>query len=130
MYWLSTREDVLDWPKTEWYYTPTKVHADLTALAGLPATTLAVSSRFTESGPEGSAVVAVENTGRTVAFQVHLKVVDQSGTEILPVYWEDNYLTVFPGERRDVRVAYPTGGKVGGPAVEFDAWNVRSGKAR
>ncbi len=32
-YWLSTREDVLDWKKTKWYYTPTKVHADLTALA-------------------------------------------------------------------------------------------------
>ena len=39
-YWLSTRDDVLDWEKTEWFYTPTKRHADLTALSSLPATTL------------------------------------------------------------------------------------------
>ena len=44
-YWLSTKKDELDWKNTKWYYTPTTRHADLTALAALPPTTLAVSAR-------------------------------------------------------------------------------------
>lgn len=124
-YWLSTREDVLDWGQTKWYYTPTKRHADLTALARLPATTLAVSARFDETGREEMAYVAVRNTGQSLAFQVHLKVIDsQSGEEILPVFWEDNYFELFPGEKREIRVSYPRDQRKGAPVVEVDAWNV------
>src|SRR5437764_6062860 len=43
-YWLSTKDDELNWQKTEWYYTPTTRHADLTALANLRKTTLSNSS--------------------------------------------------------------------------------------
>jgi exo-1,4-beta-D-glucosaminidase len=130
LYWLSTQEDVLDWKKTEWYYTPTKLHSDLTALAGLAATTLAVSARFEKTGPEGAAVVSLENTGKVVAFQVRLKVVDPaSGEEILPVYWDDNYFALFPGEKRSVRVAYPRAREAGRPELEFQAWNVAQGRS-
>ena len=130
LYWLSTREDVLDWKQTKWYYTPTKVHSDLTALAKISETTLAVSSRFDDSGAEGTALVSVENTGKAVAFQIRLKVVDRGGTEILPVYWDDNYVALFPGEKREIRVAYPLSGERGQRAVEFDAWNVAHGRSR
>src|SRR5204862_4285149 len=43
-YWLSTEHDELDWPKTEWFYTPTTRHANLQALATLPQTTIEVVS--------------------------------------------------------------------------------------
>lgn len=123
-YWLSTSEDVLDWKKTEWYYTPTKRHADLKALARLPLTTLALSARFEEAGPEGSARVSIENTGKALAFQVHLKLVETaSGQELLPVWWDDNYFELFPGEKREIRVSYPRGERTAPLAVEADAWN-------
>jgi len=122
-YWLSTREDEMDWDKTEWYYTPTRTHADLTALSGLPATTLAVSSRSEASGPESVEHVSVENTGKALAFQVHLKLTSgPDGPEILPVYWEDNYFALFPGEKRELRVSYPRGAAKG-PVVTAEAWN-------
>ncbi len=120
-YWLSTREDVLDWKNTKWFYTPTKRHADLTALARLPATTVSVTSRFGESGEEGSATVVVENTGPALAFQTHLQVLDESGNEILPVFWDDNYFEIFPGEKREVRVAFPR--RAGRLSVTAEAWN-------
>lgn len=124
LYWLSTREDVLDWAKTEWYYTPTRVHADLSALAALPATTLAVEARSGVAGPEGEARVRVSNTGTTLAFQVHVKLVAAaSGDELLPVYWEDNYFALFPGETRELRVAYPRGPDSPALSVQADAWN-------
>jgi exo-1,4-beta-D-glucosaminidase len=124
LYWLSTHDDVLDWKKTKWYYTPTRRHADLTALARLPATTLALEARLEDAGPEGRARLRVENTGQALAFQIHLKLVQAaSGEELLPVYWDDNYFTLFPGETRELGVAYPRGRDVSPLAVEADAWN-------
>jgi exo-1,4-beta-D-glucosaminidase len=124
LYWLSTREDVLDWEKTEWHYTPTRVHADLSGLARLPATALAVEARSDASGPEGAARVSISNTGTALAFQVHLKLVAAaSGEEVLPVYWEDNYFALFPGEKRELRVVYPGRSDTPSFSVEADAWN-------
>ena len=122
-YWLSTREDELDWGKTEWYYTPTRRHADLKALAGLPPTKLAVSSRLERSGAEDGARVTIANDGSALAFQVRLKLTDGAGgPEILPVYWEDNYFALFPGEKRELRVSYPRGAAKS-PVAEAEAWN-------
>ena len=124
-YRLSTREDVLDWKETKWYYTPTQSHADLKALAQLPPTTLAVSTRFEEAGPEGVAHIGVENTGSSLAFQVRLKLVEPtSGEEILPVFWDDNYFELFPREKREIRVSYPRKEGVARPGLEVEAWNV------
>jgi exo-1,4-beta-D-glucosaminidase len=131
-YWLSTREDVLDWKKTQWYYTPTRVHADLRALASLPATTLAVTAGVEPAGPEGKARVTVRNTGGALAFQVRLKLkATAEGDEILPVYWDDNYFALMPGEVKEVEVAYPaTGAGAPGPVVvEAEAWNAPSIRA-
>jgi exo-1,4-beta-D-glucosaminidase len=124
-YWLSTRDDELDWEKTEWYYTPVKSHADLRELADLPPTSLRVAKRFEEAAGEGVAFVEVENTGAALAFQVRLKVLDAaSGEEILPVFWDDNYLALFPGEKREIRAAYPRRDGQAVPDVEVEAWNV------
>jgi exo-1,4-beta-D-glucosaminidase len=125
-YWLSTQEDVLDWDKTQWFYTPTRTHADLKALARLPPTRLVVSSRAEPgTGPESTVKVTVENTGKALAFQVHLKLTDgKGGAEVLPVYWEDNYFALFPGERRDLSVAFPAAGTKS-PVVEAEAWNAK-----
>jgi exo-1,4-beta-D-glucosaminidase len=122
-YWLSTRDDELDWGKTEWYYTPTRRHADLKALASLPPTRLAVSSRLESSGSEDGARVTIANTGSALAFQVRVKLTDGAGgPEILPVYWEDNYFALFPGEKRELHVSYPRGAAKS-PVVEAEAWN-------
>lgn len=126
-YWLSTQEDVLDWQRTKWYYTPTAVHSDLTGLAALPRTTLAVSPTFEAHPSGGVARVAVTNTGDALAFQIRLKLVDPaSRREILPVYWEDNYFELFPGETREIRVSYPRPQGPQEPRVEIEAWNVAS----
>jgi exo-1,4-beta-D-glucosaminidase len=128
-YWLSTREDELDWENTKWYHTPVKSHADLTALAALPETSLQVSKRFEDSEAEGVAVVSLENVGQALAFQVRLKLVEPAGgEEILPVFWEDNYFALFPGEKREIRVAYPRESGASAPEVEVEAWN--SAKSR
>ena len=72
-YWLSTRAEVLNETKTQWYYTPTSQEADLTMLATLPTTTLGATMDVPEAG---RATVHLRNTGQALAFQVRLKLVD------------------------------------------------------
>ena len=123
-YWLSTQEDRLDWSKTEWYFTPTTRHADLTMLARLPTTT--VTASLERRGDDE--VVQVENTGSALAFQVHLKLVDpKTQDEYLPVFWEDNYFALLPGERRTIGVS------LSAPAdarVTVEGWNLQAPDAR
>jgi exo-1,4-beta-D-glucosaminidase len=126
-YWLSTKPDVLDWAQTKWYYTPTKSHADLTELAKLPPTRLAIVAR-PDPADAGRRIVTVENTGTSLAFQVHLKLVDeQTSEELLPVFWDDNYFALMPGEKRDIRVSHARTQDQDARrlVVEAEAWNVQ-----
>jgi len=121
-YWLSTQEDVLDWEHTEWFYTPTRTHADLTALAGLPRTTLALETE--PAGPDGAVRVRVRNTGASLAFQVHARVEDADlGEEVLPVFWSDNYLALLPGESRTLTAAFLPGRAPARVTLTAEAWN-------
>jgi exo-1,4-beta-D-glucosaminidase len=123
-YWLSTEDDQLDWAKTQWYYTPVKRHASLTSLARLPQTTLSVSPTFEPGDRESIARVKVANTGRALAFQIHLELIDPStGSEILPAFWDDNYFELLPGEQREIRVAYRRADAAAAPRVTAEAWN-------
>ncbi len=105
-YWLSTKSDELDYTKTEWYYTPQTSFADLSALQDLPkATVRATLDPAIGSVHDFAFRAAVENVSRGVAFLTRLRLVtgkDQS--EILPVFWEDNYISLLPGEKREVNV--------------------------
>jgi len=128
-YWLSTRPDTMGEPKegSDWYYTPTKQVADLTALNSLPTVELKVSARSERRGNETITHVTIGNPSQSLAFFVRLKV-DAAGTgeEILPVIWEDNYFSLLPGEQRDVAATCAAGPLSGAPpAVEVSGWNVK-----
>jgi exo-1,4-beta-D-glucosaminidase len=121
-YWLSTQEDVLDWEHTEWFYTPTKTHADLTALAKLAQTTLSLDPE--PAGPDGAVRVRVRNTGASLAFQVHVRLEDaDAGQEVLPVFWSDNYLALLPGESRTLTAAFLPGQAPARVTLTAEAWN-------
>jgi len=124
-YWLSTKPDVMDWAKSDWFHTPVTSHADLTALDRLAPTRLSLSARPlpAAAGDAGqkAALVRVKNAGSALAFQVRLRVV-RGNDELLPVLWEDNYLALLPGETRELRVSYPAAGDVK-TRVTAEAWN-------
>ncbi|HXW92018.1 MAG TPA: glycoside hydrolase family 2 TIM barrel-domain containing protein, partial [Terriglobales bacterium] len=107
LYWLSAKPETLDWDKSTWYTTPTLSYADFTALAQLPKVKLSVTSRTERKDEHAITHVAVENPSRSLAFFVRLQV-DRGpgGPEILPVIWEDNYITLLPGEKREVSATY------------------------
>ena len=53
---------------------------------------------------------------------MRLKLTDGAGREPLPVFWDDNYLALLPGESRELAVSYPAGAR-GTPVIEAEAWN-------
>jgi len=74
-------------------------------LQDLPKAPVKVSFKTHDTGEEAGGQVTVENTGTAMAFLVRLRLLKQEGeTEILPVFWEDNYFSLMPGEKRDVAV--------------------------
>jgi exo-1,4-beta-D-glucosaminidase len=125
-YWLSTTPETLDWKKSTWWKTPTQSFADFTALAQLPRVKLRVTSRTENRGEESITHVTLENPSKSLAFFVRLKVNrGEGGEEILPVVWEDNYISLLPGEKREVTASYRSSelGK-NKPSVEVSGWNV------
>jgi exo-1,4-beta-D-glucosaminidase len=66
----------------------------------------------------------VENPLRTTAFVTRLRAPDRpGGEESLPLLWQDNYIALLPGERREIAATHQGGGAAK-PTVEADGWNV------
>jgi len=106
-YWLSTTDDVLNLKGTKWYYTPVSSYADMTQLEKLLPVKLAASGRAMRRGGEEIALVTISNPSRGLAFFVHLQIKQGSSErDVLPVVWEDNYISLLPGERREVTATY------------------------
>jgi exo-1,4-beta-D-glucosaminidase len=125
-YWLSSKPDTLEFDKTEWYYTPLSSYGDMSGLQNLPKAAVKASLKRQEGGEEFAARVTVENPGTGLAFLVRLRLVKaKDGAEILPVFWEDNYLCLLPGEKREVSVhARKSDVGEGKPELVVDGFNV------
>ena len=125
-YWLSTKPETLDWAKTTWWMTPTASYADFTAISQLPKVKLKVTSRTEQKSDESVTHVTIDNPTKSLAFFIRLKVdKGAKGEEILPVIWEDNYISLLPGEKREITASYRTS-ELGTakPVVEVSGWNV------
>ncbi|KAK3290197.1 glycoside hydrolase family 2 protein [Chaetomium fimeti] len=99
VYWVAKEPDVLDWASTTWYHTPVTTYSDYTALNELQTADVDVHGVWS-----GDAVdVTLENKSEVPAFFVSLNLVNQDGADLLPVTWEDNYVTLWPGESITLR---------------------------
>ena len=126
-YWLSAKPDVLDYGKSEWFYTPNKEWADLTALNGLKPAAVRAETTMSDRGAEKEITVTLRNPGRQVAFFIELSVRgDKSGRTIVPVFWEDNYVSLLPGTSRTIRATFAAA-DLGGekPVFSYRGWNVK-----
>ena len=106
--------------------TPTASFADFTALSQLPKVKLKIIDRSERKGEEEITRIVLENPSKSLAFFVRLKVnKGVKGEEILPVVWQDNYISLMPGEKREVTATYRTS-ELGAakPTVEVSGWNV------
>jgi exo-1,4-beta-D-glucosaminidase len=117
--------DVLSDSST-WYMTPVNKYADFTALRSMPISAVTVRARSSASGGSGRTTVTLTNPTKAIAFFLRLQVTGRRGEEALPVLWEDNYVTLLPGETRTLTATYRTRDLGGAPpSVVVKGWNVR-----
>jgi exo-1,4-beta-D-glucosaminidase len=122
-YWLSTEPDELDYDaKVEpWeFYTPSKQYADFTLLNSLAPTTLKISRRPDDNG----LAAGLENTGDNIAFAVALDIIDKkTGDTVVPVFWQDNYISLLPGEKRVLHAEFDT--DASRVTLDVRGWNLQ-----
>ena len=126
-YWLSTQLDTLDWSmRKDTVYTPQKDFADLTGLNSLPPVKLDLTFSTESQGSTGYASIKVANPSNSVAFQVHLRVTKgHGGEDLVPIFWDDNYFSLLPGEDKIVSVHAEVDDLEGAePILELDGYNV------
>ena len=123
-YWLSTKEEVLDYEADlgEFsYHTPSKVYADLRLLNMLPKVNLVINYHFEETEEGQKVMVKITNSSDKIAFLINLKLIDKrTGELILPVFWQDNFVTLLPNEKRGISATFDLG--VEGE-LKVEGWN-------
>lgn len=124
-YWLSTKEEILDYEADlgEFaFHTPSKQYADLRLLNELPQADLYVTYSIEENEIENEITVTLDNQGESIAFLINLKLMDKaSGEPVLPVFWEDNFISLLPYEKRTLRATFGSGIKA---VLKVEGWNV------
>ena len=129
-YWRSTKPDVLDWEHSKWFYTPARQLEDLSPLKTLPALTLNASAAAHQEQQRTVMQISVKNPGKSLAFQVHLRVTNAAGEDLLPILFEDNYFPLFPGEERTISASFGSHLTASAPTVVVEGWNVREQKVQ
>ena len=139
VYWLSTVPDVVNWAKT--LGEPSGVmsqYANLTALQTLPkATVTATAATSRRAGPDGhdlaSRVTITNRSASAVSFLVRADVrrgtadgrVRPGDSELQSSIWQDNDITLFPGESQTLTVTYDSADLHGAtPVISVSGWNV------
>ena len=79
-----------------------------------------------ENAGGGSRIqVHLKNNGTVAALETKLVTIDASdGSEVLPAYYSDNYVSLLPGEERTVTISVPANGRENGLRLELRGWNV------
>jgi exo-1,4-beta-D-glucosaminidase len=125
-YVLSTIKDELDEAKSNWYITPESQYADLTMLQQLPSVKLDKNVTVSKKGDDTFVHVKLKNLSTHLAFMVYLDLKNKErNASVLPVFWNENYFTLLPGEERTVSGYCHSSDLRGGAAkVTVSGWNV------
>ncbi|MBV8930493.1 MAG: glycoside hydrolase [Mycobacteriaceae bacterium] len=112
-YWQSQQPDDLGDPSNDSPFDFTQASwADMTALNYMTRVPLEVSATKTSTPDDDAVAIRLRNPTPNIAFFERAEILsDRDGDEILPIQYDDNYVTVFPGETVELHGATPTPGK-------------------
>lgn len=104
VYWQSTTLDDLGSPSNE---NPFELEmaswADMTPLNSMPPVPLEVSAEQTQAGRKSHVTIRLRNRSSHIAFFERAEITaTRGGDEILPIEYDNNYVTVFPGETVEI----------------------------
>ncbi len=126
-YWLSAKDDVPDFKNSEWYVTPLKQYADFKGLSSLPKVEISSEVKVEKQERQSLIKVNLKNPSDKLAFFIELKLKGkQSGDVILPVFWNENYVSILPGNEKELTAIVKNSDLDGNePVVEISGFNLK-----
>jgi exo-1,4-beta-D-glucosaminidase len=130
VYWLATSLDVNDWDNSTWYNTPVTSFANYTSLQHLGPPSLSASSLGSiKSTSDGrmTTTIQLENKAAVPAYMISLELQDGNGQDVAPAVWDDNYVTLWPGEKLTSSVSWMADAAGSGKVVMIEGANMGKG---
>ena len=90
----------------------------------LAAATVTANASSTKSEQTVHVRVQLKNTGNDVALANKLTLLNANGARILPAYYSDNYVSLLPGESKEIDIEYPASAATGAAQVAIRGWNL------
>jgi len=105
VYWQSTKDDDLgDQANDKAFDLKMASWADMTALNTMRQVPLDVRARQTIAEGENHVTILLRNRTSLIAFFERAEITaTRGGDEIVPIEYDDNYVTVFPGEVAEIQ---------------------------
>lgn len=98
-----------------WYYSQ---HMDFFWFSTMEKPTLNTSYEVVKDDREYEVTVRLKNESKRLSFFNRMVLTDAQGVEINPVFWSDNYVSLFPGEEKEVKARVAVS-DAGGVAPKF-----------
>jgi len=87
-----------------------------------------------KTNAKGEKVAVISNPGSETAFFIRLKIADEKSGELaLPVFFSDNYITLLPGENREITMnlkLLPENDKPEDLQLSLEGWNIQPGSVK
>ncbi|HZQ21550.1 MAG TPA: beta galactosidase jelly roll domain-containing protein [Terriglobales bacterium] len=123
-YWQAKRDDDLGEMKNDTQFRTDLVQwSDMSALNTMPRAEIRVRGF---SNQNGSATISLMNQSGRIAFFVRAELTKgDDGEEILPITYDDNYVTIFPHESRNLTAHWDaSAGKGEKLALRVEGYNI------
>jgi exo-1,4-beta-D-glucosaminidase len=103
-YWQSQKDDDLGIRKNDAYMTMRQDKwADMTALNTMQPVTVEIDAQQKKIGSENHITIRLHNPSEHIAFFERATISEErDGNEILPIEYDDNYITIYPGETAEI----------------------------
>lgn len=90
----------------------------------LPVVALSLAATSARSGDDVHLRIKLRNTGAVVSLANKLTLVNAAdGSRVLPAYYSDNYVSLLPGESREIEIEYTAKSANGAVQVALRGWN-------
>ena len=111
---------------SENFYWRGLVDGNYQALRDLPVIKLQSNTKIERSGENWILLTSLKNTSNTPALMIRLEVVGNNNHErILPVFYNDNYISLMPGESKVITMRLKEEDTLGEkPVVEISGYNI------
>jgi hypothetical protein len=91
----------------------------------LPPASVSATAKATRAGENIHVRVELRNTGSAASLANKLTLLNAAdGSRILPAYYTDNYVSLLPGESREIEIEYPAKSATSPAQLGLRGWNL------